>query len=99
MLNNQNFNLDDLTYVPTQCRKCGKEGYAPTMKPFLENKSNPIVKMLEEDGFVYVECNTKHCEEKKRLVEKVLYNQQTERQKAKKKILEDAKKDNPFSKE
>lgn len=64
-MKNQNFNLNDITYVPTQCRKCGKEGHAPTMKPFLENKSNPIVKMLEEDGFIYVECNIKDCKEQK----------------------------------
>ncbi|UNY40008.1 hypothetical protein KLEB273_gp097 [Bacillus phage vB_BauM_KLEB27-3] len=98
-MNNQNFNLDDLTYVPTQCRKCGKQGHAPTMKPFLENRSNPIVKMLEEDGFVYVECNIKDCKEQKEFKEKTLNTLEEQREKAKKNILEDVKKNNPFSKE
>lgn len=59
--NTSGINLDDITFVPTECEKCGVEGVAPTLKPYLENKESVLAKMLEEYGHAKILC--KDCAE------------------------------------
>lgn len=53
---NQDYKLEDLVYVNVKCKGCGEEATAPTFQKILDQKDAPIVKMLEQKGYVPVEC-------------------------------------------
>lgn len=51
-----NFKLEDVVMVPTQCETCGAEGMAPTLKQILENKEAILTKMLDDLGYAEILC-------------------------------------------